>query len=75
MTCRVAILPQPATSARDRFGQINQLAVKLVDGLETDASNAELRRLAVDIQNQACIGAAYERRRERGETINEGAVR
>lgn len=76
MTCRTAIKadrPEPP-SARERLEKIDELSERFLDAVERKASPAELSLRALEIQGVACIGAAYERRRERGETIPEGAV-
>lgn len=70
MTCRAALLvndrPQPQT-ARERLEVIDRLSEDLLDAIEHGASRADLSIRVLDIQGHACIGAAYERRRERGE--------
>lgn len=69
MTCRVAIAvptrPEPPT-ARQRLEKIDRLTDGLLDAIERQASPEELSVRAMEIQGQACIGAAYERRRARG---------
>lgn len=69
MNCRTAITaarPRMPT-ARERLEHIHQLSDKLLSAIEEGATKVELCARALDIQGVACIGAAYERRRERGE--------
>lgn len=77
MNCRAALLPDrpQMPTAAERFDSINARAVALYDRIETGSSVDDLKLRAKEIQNIAVIGAAYERRRERGEAINEGRDR
>lgn len=68
MTCRTAFKPvQQAPSARQRLEKIDKLSDDLLDAIKHGADEDELSVRALEIQGVACIGAAYERRRERGE--------
>jgi hypothetical protein len=72
MNCRAATntLARPqAPTARERLEKIDRLSEWPLDAIERKAAPAELSIRALEIQGIACIGAAYERRRERGETF------
>lgn len=68
MTCRAAfITTQQAPSARVRLEAINRLSGELFEAIKHGADGDELSVKALEIQGVACVGAAFERRRERGE--------
>lgn len=69
MTRRTRLLPatQPAPSSRERLEDIHTRSQELLDAIKHGESGDELQVRALEIQGVACVGAAFERRRERGE--------